>query len=372
MDFFWESVLCAPTVRGQVGACLLHASLWAFITDYQRGIMAFVERCIKRQPWYPTVQENYKDDPAQVVYKFPDPGFNFISFSCTVLHHGIGGLLMLAGMVTGQAWLWRHGMLTEVGGMDVLEAVKISHCKWLPPGTHPTSLFMTSPIFVPLMAFHHSVGMCVGIPVNLFFSEIFEFQLFGLVILGLPALSLIPTLFVKPLDGEKWPKLNMANQWWILITFTFGRIVYYFPAAWRCFRQVQLSPLSSWALVLPFAWALLALSVFNFMIVGLQANGMYAMMTAKPSPVNSESDQKPNGAQRKTRRHSAVCITPLALVADLHVRTQQNLTNIYVSARLLGKLGKARKNIKVKAGSDAITAAAEPLLRVEPEGASAA
>ena len=35
---------------------------------------------------------------------------------------------MLAGMLTGQLWLWKRDMLTEAGGLDILDYVKWVYC----------------------------------------------------------------------------------------------------------------------------------------------------------------------------------------------------------------------------------------------------
>jgi len=276
MGVISEILFCEPTATGQMGAAMLHLLVWAFITNYQHGVMACVNAWVKRQPWYSTVQENFKDDEVQKVYDFPDPGFNYITFIATIIHHGCAGLLMSLGMFFNQPWLWRHGMMCEVAGMDVLDAIKIAHVKYFPPGTHPTSLFMKSNLFAPLMFFHHSVGICVGIPVNLYFSEIHAFQMFGLMTLGFPAVCLTPSLVVKTLDAKQYANAIFANRVYLLLTFGLGsRAIYHFPAAWYCFLHVAYSPIGSWSVLLPFTWALLAMSAFNLMILGIQLQGVY-------------------------------------------------------------------------------------------------
>lgn len=333
MDKLSEIVFCEPTAIGQIGASLLHLIVWAYITDYERGVMAYVHRWIKRQAWYPTVQENFKEDDAQQIYDFPDPGFNYATFFATCVHHGAGGLLMSLGMILGQPWLWRHGMLVEVGGMDLLDAVRIAHAKLCPPGTFPTRLFLKAKLFAPLMFFHHSVGLCVGIPVNMYFSDVHEFQMFGLMTLGFPAVCLTPSLFFKTLDGQQYPRLLFASKVYLLLTFGLGsRTLYHFPAAWHCFKEVLHSPVASWSVLVPFVWALLAMSLFNIMILSIQLQGAYhdAKMLLQ------------GGISELPKRSTSVSVSDLVATISLDV----GLTNLYVASRMVAWAGNAKDNVK--------------------------
>ncbi|CAE8632860.1 unnamed protein product [Polarella glacialis] len=283
MGLLSDIIFCEPTVGGQIGAAIVQLLLWGFLTDYDYGVMAHVHKYVKRQPWYPTVQENMKDDEGQVIWNFPDPGFRYVIFFQTVMHHGGGGVLMSLGMLLGQPWLWRHGMLVEVGGLDLLDVLLFANVKLRPPGTFPTNFFLKSREYGALMAFHHSVGLCVGIPVNMYFSEIYEFQLFGLMILGFPAICFGPALITKTFDKAQYSRLWFAEHMWMLLTFFLGsRIIFYFPAAWSCFLHVWHSPHgSNWKVLLPFTWALLIMSAFNIMILGINLNGFYKMLYGK-------------------------------------------------------------------------------------------
>lgn len=332
MDLVKEAVFAEPTVCGQIGAALLQFAIWAFITNYDYGIMAHVQKWIKSRSWYPNVQDNYKDDDAQEIYNFPDPGFNYVQFCQTVIHHGGGGILMGLGMLTGQSWLWRHGMLVEVGGMDLLDFQRIMWCKVFPPGSYPTSDMVKSDVFVPLMFFHHSVGLCVGIPVNLFFSEVFKFQLFGLIILGAPALSLIPSLYVKTLPAKENKGLLLANQVYILLSFCLAqRVLFYFPAAIQCFMYMWHSPVFSWSIAIPFAWALCALSIFNLMILGILGGGLYKVITAK-----TEEDV--------IRRLSSMNLGSVHTVVPF--RSEKGIVALQIATKMIAKSIQARKAVK--------------------------
>jgi len=197
---------------------------------------------------------------------------------------------MLAGMMTGQAWIWRHGMLVQVGGMGLLDFYRMASCKLFPPGTFPTNHYMKSVMYPIFMLFHHSVGLCVGVPVNLFFSEVYMFQLFGLVALGAPALSLIPSIYVQTLDAKEHRMLVIGNQIYVYVTFSIiQRTLFYVPAAMTCLAFAYHSPMFSWAFVVPFLWALLAMSAFNLLCLVLGASGLHKKLTASPEEEKQEA-----------------------------------------------------------------------------------
>jgi hypothetical protein len=288
MDMLREALFCEPTVRGQIGAAVVQFLFWRHVTNYQTGLFGKLKAAVERQPWYRHVQDNYKEDDYQKMYKFEDPGFNYLEFLKTVLHHSVGGLLMLTGMMTGQAWIWRHGMLVQVGGMDLLDFYRMASCKLFPPGTFPTNHYMKSDKYRIFITFHHSVGLCVGVPVNLFFSEVHMFQLFGLVALGAPALSLIPSIYVKTLDLKGRKMLVLCNKIYVFVTFgIIQRTLFYIPVAIKCLAFAYRSPMFSWAFGVPFLWALLAMSAFNLACLQAMASGTYKMLTA-----SSEEEKK--------------------------------------------------------------------------------
>jgi len=303
MDLLRETVFCEPTVRGQIGAAVVQLLLWGCITNYQTGLFGKLKAFVESQPWYRHVQDNYKDDEGQKMCNFEDPGFNYLEFLKTVLHHGVGGLLMLIGMMTGQAWIWRHGMLVQVGGMDLLDLYRMASCKLFPPGTFPTNQYMKSDMYPILITFHHSVGLCVGIPVNLFFSEVYVFQLFGLVAVGAPALSLIPSIYVKTLDAKEHKMLVVGNQIYFFVTFCLiQRTLFYVPAAMKCLAFAYHSQLLSWVSAAPFLWALLAMSAFNLAVLQLSASQTHAMLTAS-SEEEKEATSATLAQQGSTHRH---------------------------------------------------------------------
>lgn len=340
MGLVSEVLFSEPTFTGQLGGVILHILLWWFFTNMDWGLMGMVERWAKAQPWYPVVQKNYKDDPAQDIYKYDDPGDNWVAFLKTGFHHLWGGALMVVGMMTGQTWLWRHGMLTEVGGMDLLEFLLVLHCKLMPPGTRPTNHNLKSETYVGLIVFHHSVGICVGLPVNMYFSHIYEFQLLGLVILGGPSFCCLLSAFLKLWDSEAHPMIDLFNQVQMLLVFCLAqRVLYYFPAAWSCTVAVWRSPGCTWSMFLPFGYAMISMSLFNVIILAVMATGVKKALGGKTL------EEKMVG--RKLIKKSAT----MGLSArDFNggIGHSQQLTNIFVASKMVGLAEKAKKRVSAK------------------------
>merc|ERR1712048_1546267 len=100
-----------------------------------------------------------------------------------------------------------------------------------------------------------------------------------------------------------------SNQIWVFVTFSSQRILYFFPAAFSCFSYVCSSPLVSWAVTLPFAFALIALSAFNLLIVGIMSIGILKLTCPK------EAELKMEHSERVSRR--SVDISTMSVTASL-------------------------------------------------------
>lgn len=277
-----DIILSEPTLKAQVGGALLHMAFWAYFSNMDSGgAMGRIERWIKRQAWYPVVQKNYKDDPVQEMCPLSDPGDNFVGLVKTALHHSWGGLLMLFGMISQKPWLWRHGMLTEVGGLDLLELLQVTYCKLRPPGCRPVCDFLKSNAYIPFVSFHHSVGLAVGLPVNMYFADRFQFQLFGIVLLGAPAVTCLTSVLCQTYDLELHRRLKTFDS----IQSTLGfcvvqRTLYFFPAAYSCMKMVWAQE-RSWTVRAAFVYGLASMSIFNLMVLGFRGYELKKSVSAK-------------------------------------------------------------------------------------------
>jgi hypothetical protein len=111
------------------------------------------------------------------------------------VHHGTGGLFMALGMYLGQPWIWRHGIMTEVGGMDILDFSQMISTKLGYP-VEPWATKYGTPAWI-LLGCHHMCGILTGFPVAMMFSDLSDYQWIGLILLGLPC----PFMFIQAFDG---------------------------------------------------------------------------------------------------------------------------------------------------------------------------
>jgi hypothetical protein len=254
---------------------MLHMSLWACISDWKWGLIGRVFRAVKHTVpdfYYGTITQNYQGDSLVEMYRVQEePGMMFFWLGQTVLHHAWGGLLMCVGYWTGRPWLWRHGMLTEVGGLDMLDFAKLAYSKLRPPGPFPMCNAMGNPIYVPFTCFHHIVGCIVGLPVCVYFADRPEFQWFGVMVLGAPFFVAAPDLMSRCVPLE-WTRVHLSMELWMLVSFTYQRIIFYFPATLALLRIVFSSQLP-WYTPICFAAGALFLTLFNVLAIGIMGSG---------------------------------------------------------------------------------------------------
>ena len=158
----------------------------------------------------------------------------------TCLHHGVGGLLMLLGIMLDQPFLWRHGMLTEVGGLDIRDIQAMIGNVISPPGPYPYWHLMKDSVTWKFLAMHHCVGLCIGYPLCIYFSDVYEFQYFGIIMLGLPgvtyAIELTLVFFPKE---NKW--IHVIRVLITLGSTIWARLIFYFPALYGLLSTVYAS-----------------------------------------------------------------------------------------------------------------------------------
>merc|ERR1712187_114071 len=91
-----------------------------------------------------------------------DPAGLWVSNAFTFLHHGVGGLLMLIGILTDQQWIWRHGLMTQLWGMDIADFVRVAWSLLLPPGPFPMCNCLKQPAFVAFVFFHQMAWLLLS------------------------------------------------------------------------------------------------------------------------------------------------------------------------------------------------------------------
>eukprot|EP00931_Biecheleriopsis_adriatica_P060041 TRINITY_DN3602_c2_g1_i1.p1 TRINITY_DN3602_c2_g1~~TRINITY_DN3602_c2_g1_i1.p1 ORF type:complete len:357 (-),score=35.86 TRINITY_DN3602_c2_g1_i1:66-1091(-) len=259
--------LAEPSFLGQVGAGVVHMMIWTWISSWEFGLMKIVHRSMERleRVWNEVFPKNYAGDPGLETLQCEDsPGIIWVCNCLTMVHHGFAGGLMLAGYMTGWSSLWRHGMLTQLAGMDVLDITKMIYCVVLPPGPYPISHAIQSKPYIAMILFHHTVSILVGLPVNLYFSHLPQFQWFGVVITGGPLLFLVPDLLSR-LVLASFPA-QAAVDIFTFLCWTYQRLVFYFPHTYVLLKIVGQSPVLPWAMKAGFLVGAFNLSVFNLLI----------------------------------------------------------------------------------------------------------
>lgn len=256
-----------PTFSGQVGAGLVHMAMWAWLGDWDIGLMKHIREYVRSKfvhLYTKVLPENYEGDPFLDLFGCQDePGVLYVWNILTLLHHGSAGALMFAGYLSGHPWIWRHGMLVQLAGMDILDFAKMVACKVRPPGPFPISKGMHSSMYAGFLIFHHSVSLTVGIPVSLYFAHLPAFQWFGVMMTGGPMLMVLPDLLVKTVDA-KHTRTHIVQGFWASSIFTYQRLVFCLPATYNLLRSVFQAQLP-WYVRASFCVGALNMTLFNIL-----------------------------------------------------------------------------------------------------------
>lgn len=334
-----------PTAIGVAGAIMIQAVLWFAIGSWEFGLAKRLRDYLRPMEMYQkTIAENYKGDSQIELFGLQEePAALWIWNWATTMHHGLGGLLMTAGIALDAPWLWRHGMMVEVGGMDIIDFIKMIWCYLLPPGPFPTTKTINpkvNPVMVGLTIFHHSVGMTVGIPVCLFFSDRPDFQWFGLIVMGGPVVFLVFQQAVNTLDStQPWtqtPKLLVAV--YSFVVWSYQRVIYFFPATWGLLQAVARDDRVSTAWTVSFWYGAIAMSLFN-----LLATAIFVGATV-------DCCKKYFGKQDGGGLCRVSSVVGGADVAHAvhHTLSSRMQTDMFIAARLVSRAEKAKRAVHEK------------------------
>ena len=172
------------------GVAILHYVIWYFLSPFVvNTAKAWVE---PKKQYVEQINKNFVEESK--AYGITPPEYWAIAVRA-FCHHGTGGVLMLLGMYLDQPFLWRHGLMTEVGGMDMLDISQMIVTKLGFP-IEPWATKYGTPAWI-LLGCHHTCGLLTGFPVCLYFSDISNYQWIGLILLGGPA----PFMLIQAYDG---------------------------------------------------------------------------------------------------------------------------------------------------------------------------
>jgi len=295
---FWDILYAEPTVAGQIGAGLCHVALWMVVGSYEWGGMKILRTFIKKRfphVYNTIVPGNYKDDAIVELFGYGDePSCLWLANIFSMLHHATGGGLMLIGIWSGRVWIWRHGMLTQMCGMDIADFVRIAWCKLLPPGPFPICNYVHKAEVMRLVIFHHSVSIFAGVPVILYAADKPEFLWFACLLAGGPVaiLALENASRCVPAD---WKLVHMIMETAGIILFAYQRVWLYFPTAWALICKTLSSDMPCWAMVLVCMGGF-NLSCFNVLNIVLMSSGWIQKYMSKQSNLAvSASTPGPHG-----------------------------------------------------------------------------
>jgi hypothetical protein len=195
---------------------------------------------------------------------------------------------------------------------------------------------MKSDVYLPLIAFHHSVGLAVGIPVNMYFMQHSHFRLFGLVLLGAPSLCCATSVFCRTFDLEKHHYIEIFNSAQMTVGFCLGqRCLYFFPAAYLCVKTV-FEQESSWWIRAPFLYGVTAMSAFNLIVLAIMGAGLKKVLLA-------DTPEKKQEGKRLVRRGSSMGLS-VGEFAKV-VPQRRGLTNVFVAAKMVGLAERAKRKV---------------------------
>eukprot|EP00928_Gymnodinium_smaydae_P024143 TRINITY_DN19637_c0_g1_i1.p1 TRINITY_DN19637_c0_g1~~TRINITY_DN19637_c0_g1_i1.p1 ORF type:complete len:358 (-),score=38.75 TRINITY_DN19637_c0_g1_i1:164-1207(-) len=322
---------------GHVGASLVHAALWGgYLGNWEYGFMKTLRDVARKyfpETYSGVIAENYEDDAGLEIFGFQEePGAFFLANIFTALHHGSAGGLMLLGHYKGWPWLWRHGLLTQMAGMDICDFLRVAVCKMFPPGPFPMSRYIENTAAVSGLFFHHSVSICCGLPVNLFFSDRPDFQWFGVMMTGAPV-AMVTVDLIRRLIPRRYERTHTLSEAFCCANFLHQRAFYFFPATYRLMKQVMNESLPWW-IKGSFMFAAFNLSVFNVVALSMQISQFIKKRIVAPAEL------------LPARSNSSLVLTPQVLAATIEQEADRNLTHFFVSSKLVAKAHAARKRLQ--------------------------
>jgi len=157
-----------------------------------------------------------------------------------IFHHGAGSILMGLGLVTEWTSLWRHGVMVEVGGMDLLDLAQVVYSVCFPPGMEPWAT-QYSGVATSLLLLHHGCGLLGAFPTCMYFSDEPCFRWAAFLLMAGP----FPMLVLLVVDAI-YDHTTIRGAWiHILISGTNFFLTYYLritllmPVALECIQLAQ-------------------------------------------------------------------------------------------------------------------------------------
>eukprot|EP00929_Paragymnodinium_shiwhaense_P082588 TRINITY_DN4358_c0_g2_i1.p1 TRINITY_DN4358_c0_g2~~TRINITY_DN4358_c0_g2_i1.p1 ORF type:complete len:392 (-),score=65.46 TRINITY_DN4358_c0_g2_i1:496-1602(-) len=320
MTWCEEVMYAEPTLVGTAGAVSLQIILWLLISSWEFGFVKRLDRFLReRCPrfYLDVIGANYAKKDDLDLWGVKDmPEVLFVSYVATFLHHGSAGLLMHIGAVTQASWIWRHGLLIQLAGCDVLDFLRIAWCIILPPGPFPTREAMKDRTFPAVIGFHHSVSLLAGLPVIMYFANQPQFQFMGVLLAGYPMSMILFDLVAKSAPPQ-WTSFNALSDVVVSLGFCYQRIYVYFPLA------LELLYLTVDAEIPVIAKVSLALggfcmSMFNLMMLAMSTQNMKKLVRRlREARAGQEVEPAIDCSHDSSREKSSAMVTQDASKANV-------------------------------------------------------
>lgn len=290
MGLITDALYAEPTWSGYIGSGLLHMALWMALGSWEWGAVRHFQALLRRrQPdLFKVVSANHAEDPGVAICGYDEPASLWIANIFCFCHHGTGGLLMLVGVLTQQPWVWRHGLFTQLWGMDIADFVRIAWCKMFPPGPFPMRNGVKKPEMIGFCLFHHTVSLLGGLPGSVYMIDCKEFLWMGAFLAGAPTLLVgfdLSSRCVPP----AFRRFHMFAGFMMFCIFAHQRIYLFFPMAWELSLVVYSSSMPWLARGSLFTSGIM-MSFFNVMVTGFMGHGFFTkFIKARPEECSQDA-----------------------------------------------------------------------------------
>jgi len=308
MTWYQDIALAEPTIVGTVGAGVCHLLLWLCVTSWEFGLAKHIDLWLSRhfaKRYSDVIRKNFEAKDDLEIWGMADvPERIWVAYICTFLHHGTAGLLMYTGMVTETTWIWRHGLLTQLFGSDLLDFARIAWCLLLPPGPWPTCNGIKTRKYMTVIGLHHSTSLLAGLPVSIYFADQPEFQFMGILLAGYPMCLIFFDLVSKVMHPD-YQIVHAAGDVIMSSGFSYQRIVMYFPIAASLLQTVYESETVPILAKVSLAVGGLMMSLFNLMMLAMSSKNMMKLVSKFRGDTKVKDEKDSSIASTTTAEGSA-------------------------------------------------------------------
>ena len=166
-------------IEGLIGGLIFHTALWLWLSHWDTKVSPIW----KIANFFLNFDERIKENIIKNA-RIKSDNMNikgddwFCMYVITLFHHVAGGVLMLYGIVFNAPHIWAHGLLNEVGGLDLRDYIQIFLYKAnICPKISPWSQYNYTAYF--FWCTHHLVGLSLCYTLIFYFRDDRDCQMLG-------------------------------------------------------------------------------------------------------------------------------------------------------------------------------------------------